>query len=274
MTKRYKQQPDTRLKSNKWPLTNEIKNNNDHKTCLFSDLSVTSKDPYRRVSPSQLQQVRNHYIWTHTYLSTENIDTQKCLVSSPEARFWTLNRYVCMSYYNNFASQGGDRNCLKYNFDTRFRQRPCWHGQAPFAVLCDRPRLTFYQLHQFLMRLTDSPHDDTNHRQMALRSEIRSVLDSIVKYCDMSQSLFSRMEPWIHFQGQTIKVYKRYLVWNLGNIGRIVKLRSRSQVRSRSGPRSGPKGPRTKDQRPGPGLYTKFGLPPTTTTTSKLFLGG
>ena len=30
------------------------------------------------------------------------------------------------------------------------------------------------------------------------------------------------------------------------------------------GPRSGPKGPRTKDQRPGPGLYTKFGLPLTT----------
>ena len=26
----------------------------------------------------------------------------------------------------------------------------------------------------------------------------------------------------------------------------------------------GPEGPRTKDQRPGPGLYTKFGLPPTT----------
>ena len=25
---------------------------------------------------------------------------------------------------------------------------------------------------------------------------------------------------------------------------------------------SGPKGPRTKDQRPGPGLHTKFGLPP------------
>ena len=42
----------------------------------------------------------------------------------------------------------------------------------------------------------------------------------------------------------------------------IVKLRSRSQVRSRSGPRSGSKGPRTKDQRPGPGLYIKFGLPP------------
>ena len=36
----------------------------------------------------------------------------------------------------------------------------------------------------------------------------------------------------------------------------IVKLRSRSrsQVRSRSGPWSGPKGPRTKDQRPGVGL--------------------
>ena len=34
----------------------------------------------------------------------------------------------------------------------------------------------------------------------------------------------------------------------------FVKLRSRSQVRSRSGPRSGPKGPTTKDQRPGPGL--------------------
>ena len=45
----------------------------------------------------------------------------------------------------------------------------------------------------------------------------------------------------------------------------VVKLRSRSrsQVRSRSGPRSDPKGPRTKDQRPGPGLYIKFGLPPT-----------
>ena len=34
----------------------------------------------------------------------------------------------------------------------------------------------------------------------------------------------------------------------------VVKLRSRSQFRSRSGPRSGPKGPRTKDQRPGPGV--------------------
>ena len=41
----------------------------------------------------------------------------------------------------------------------------------------------------------------------------------------------------------------------------VVKLRSRSQVRSRAVPRSGPKGPRTKAQRPAPGLYTKFGLP-------------
>mgnify|MGYP001404103767 CR=1 FL=1 len=51
----------------------------------------------------------------------------------------------------------------------------------------------------------------------------------------------------------------------------IVKLRSRSrsQVMSMSGPRSGPKGPRSKDQRPGPGLYTKFGLP----LSTKLFLG-
>ena len=32
-------------------------------------------------------------------------------------------------------------------------------------------------------------------------------------------------------------------------------------VMSRSCPRSGPKGPRTQDLRPGPGLYTKFGLP-------------
>ena len=30
------------------------------------------------------------------------------------------------------------------------------------------------------------------------------------------------------------------------------------QVRSRSGPRSGPEGPRTKDQRPGPGLTLNF----------------
>ena len=51
----------------------------------------------------------------------------------------------------------------------------------------------------------------------------------------------------------------------------IVKLnsRSRSQVRSRSGPRSGPKGPRTKDQRPGPGLTLNLVYHPL--TTSKLF---
>ena len=34
--------------------------------------------------------------------------------------------------------------------------------------------------------------------------------------------------------------------------GQVQKVRSRT----------GPEGPRTKDQRPGPGLYTKFGLPP------------
>ena len=45
----------------------------------------------------------------------------------------------------------------------------------------------------------------------------------------------------------------------------IVKLRSRS--------RSGPKGPRTKGQRPGPGLYIKFGHSPPLTTTTKLFFG-
>ena len=36
------------------------------------------------------------------------------------------------------------------------------------------------------------------------------------------------------------------------------------------GPRSGPDGPETKDQRPGPGLNIKFGLSPPTT---KLFFG-
>ena len=52
----------------------------------------------------------------------------------------------------------------------------------------------------------------------------------------------------------------------------IVKLRSRSQVRSRSGPRSGPKGPRAKDQRPGPGLTLNLVCHhQLTTTTSKLF---
>ena len=40
----------------------------------------------------------------------------------------------------------------------------------------------------------------------------------------------------------------------------IVKLRSRSQFRSRSGPRSGPKGPRTKDQGPGLTLFKSKSL--------------
>ena len=55
----------------------------------------------------------------------------------------------------------------------------------------------------------------------------------------------------------------------------IVKLRSRSrsQVRSRSGPRSGPEGPRTKDQRPGPGLALNLVCHPLTTTTQQTFLG-
>ena len=61
--------------------------------------------------------------------------------------------------------------------------------------------------------------------------------------------------------------YSVFGTFQIQNIFGIVKLRSRSrsQVRSRSGPRSGLKGPRTKDQRPGPGLYIKFGLPLTTT---------
>ena len=42
------------------------------------------------------------------------------------------------------------------------------------------------------------------------------------------------------------------------NVCPIVKLRSRFQVRSRSSPRSGPEGPRSKVQRPGPGLYIKL----------------
>ena len=53
----------------------------------------------------------------------------------------------------------------------------------------------------------------------------------------------------------------------------IVKLRSRFQVRSRSGPRSGPKGPRTKDQRPGPGLTLNLVCHPLT-TTQQTFLWG
>ena len=54
----------------------------------------------------------------------------------------------------------------------------------------------------------------------------------------------------------------------------IVKLRSRSrtQVRSRSGHRSGPKGPRTKDQRPGPGLTLNLVCHHSPPTTTKLFL--
>ena len=44
---------------------------------------------------------------------------------------------------------------------------------------------------------------------------------------------------------------------------RIVKLRSRSKVRYRSGPKSGPAGPRTKDKDLDlRGLYNKFGPPP------------
>ena len=54
-----------------------------------------------------------------------------------------------------------------------------------------------------------------------------------------------------------------------------LRSRSRSQVRSGSGPRSGPKGPRTKDQRPGPGLTLYLVCHPPThpLTTTKLFLG-
>ena len=47
----------------------------------------------------------------------------------------------------------------------------------------------------------------------------------------------------------------------------FVKLRSRSRVRSQIGP----KGPRTKDKRPGPGLYTKFGCHHHSPPTTKLF---
>ena len=55
----------------------------------------------------------------------------------------------------------------------------------------------------------------------------------------------------------------------------IVKLRSRSryQVRSRSGPRSGTKGPRTKGQRPGPGLTINLVCHPPPLTTQQTFLG-
>ena len=49
------------------------------------------------------------------------------------------------------------------------------------------------------MRLTDSPHDDSNHRQMALRSELRSVHDSIVTYCDMSHSLWWILRKQVFF---------------------------------------------------------------------------
>ena len=67
-----------------------------------------------------------------------------------------------------------------------------------------------------------------------------------------------------------VVVAYRILVSALVPLGLIVKLRYRSQVRSKSGP----EGPRTKVQRPGPGLYTKFGLsPPTHPLTSKLFSG-
>ena len=46
-------------------------------------------------------------------------------------------KQIVMSYYNfNFASQGeGNRNCSKYNFDTRFRQWPQWRDQDPAALL-------------------------------------------------------------------------------------------------------------------------------------------
>ena len=57
----------------------------------------------------------------------------------------------------------------------------------------------------------------------------------------------------------------------------IVKLRSRSrsEVRSRSGPWSGLEDPRTRDPRPGPGLTLNLvcHLPPHPLTTSKLFYG-
>ena len=80
--------------------------------------------------------------------------------------------------------------------------------------------------------------------------------------------------------GQTLSLLEiltdntRTLIFGLLTI--IVKLRSRSSspVRSRSGPRLGPEGPRTKDQRTGPGLTLNLVCHHhSPLTTSKLFLG-
>ena len=137
----------------------------------------------------------------------------------------------------------------------------------------------------FIYKLSNLIETESNKTEQKItvsdvrrRSSIQSRRLNLVKnVCDSYRSDPDLNRLYVENPGKesrgkfTLEPKSKLVMCNVMKQGEIVNLRSRSQVRSRSGPRSVPEGPKSKVQRPGPGLYIKFCLSPPTTHHSENF---